>query len=262
MTSIDLRKSDRALLVGTSGSGKSTLAEHWLTRFRADVPNARIMVVDTKPRWRAESLADGTSPRRTYARMAKGDTIRGSMALSQMADWPLVWDHDVNPSQTVIVQRIQRDWRDRSATGLATLAFAIECMERFFGTQHVRRPSLLYVDEGHDFFTSTGQARGSDVIQRCYRAGRELGLTTVTGFQRPIGMNLQLMTELNVCALFHIDYAKDVRRLYDMGWPQNVGPPSEVQEHCFRLWRKGTPTAGLYRLQKDPDQSRGLENAG
>lgn len=257
---ITLRTADRAILVGASGTGKSTLAKYLLDQWRDDYPQSRVLVIDTKPRWRGTLLPDGGSPRKLYGRMAKGDEIKGAVTLSDMNDWPLTWDKDTNPSQTVIVQRIQRGWKDRSATQMATVSFALACMERFYATASAHTQSLLYIDEGHDFFTPNGSARGSDIIQRSYRAGREIGLTELTGFQRPVGLNLQMMTELNYLALFRINYEKDARRLVEYGWPLGTGPPTYEEKFHFKLWREGKPTAPVYRLSRKVDRHNGYAN--
>lgn len=246
---ITLNAADRAILVGASGTGKSTLAKYLLDSWRNDYPTSRVMVVDTKPRWRGTIMPDGGSPKKLYSRMAKGDEIKGAVTLADMADWPLTWDKDTNPSQTVIVQRIQQGWKDRKASQAATVSFALSCIERFYATASIKRPSLLYIDEGHDFFTANGSARGSDIIQRSYRAGREIGLTSLSGFQRPVGLNLQMMTELNYLSLFRINYAKDARRLVEYGWPLGTDPPTYDEEFCFKLWRNGKPTAPMFRLK-------------
>lgn len=250
---ITIKTADRAILIGASGTGKSTLAKYLLDQWREDYPQSRVMIVDTKPRWRATGMPDGGTPKKLYSRMAKGDTIKGSVALTDMKDWPLVWDRDVNPSQTVIVQRVQQGWKDRSATQTATVSFALACMERFYATADAKTQSLIYADEGHDFFTPNGSARGSDIIQRSYRAGREIGLTSLTGFQRPVGLNLQMMTELNYLALFRINYARDAKRLVEYGWPLGTDPPTYDEKFCFKLWREGKPKAPTYRLTRKAD---------
>ena len=239
-----MHASDRGILIGANGTGKSTLAEYVLSAFRDEYPNARIAVLDTKPRWRAEWQADGRPARKLYRKLAKGDTIPGSMTISRAQDWPIVWDQDTNPSQSVIVQRLHGSMSDN-------LRFQVGFLEKFFQTQDARRPSLVYIDEGMDFFTGSSSARGgSDIVQRCFRAGRERGLATLIGVQRPISINLQCLTETSWCALFRINFKNDVRRLWEMGWPQSTGPPSYDQDHCFRLWRSGRAIAPLYKLGK------------
>ena len=249
---VDERGADRATLVGATGTGKSTLAAYLIRAFRDDYPDCRVLIMDTKPRWRAEWLPDGTRSTRRYRHMAKGDTIADSMAIDRLDDWDLVWDHDVNPSQVVVAQRIGT--RRRPVTHRSNIVFQVMCAEKFFHTQDARRPSLIYFDEGMDFFYSSAAARGgSDIVQRCYRAGREMGLATMAAFQRPVGINQQTLTEMNYCALFDLDNRKDVKRLWEMGWPATIPPPHTEPFDgpdpvgTFRLWRKGT-RAPKYRL--------------
>lgn len=257
------RGADRATLVGATGTGKSTLIAYLLRCFQEDYGDPRILMLDTKPRWRAEYLADGTRADRRYKRMAKGDTLVGSMALDRLDDWDLVWDRDVNPSQIVVAQRIGT--RKRPARHASNVLFQILVAERFFDTQDAKRPSIICFDEGMDFFHGSAAARGgSDIVQRCYRAGREMGLVPVLGAQRPIGINIQTLTEINYCALFDLNFDKDVRRLWEMGWPKNEGPPhtepfgGNDPPGTFRLWRGGT-TAPKYRLALREDSQRGRE---
>lgn len=254
-----MHKSDRGILVGANGTGKSTLAAHVLTAFRQEYPDGRIMVADTKPRWRAAKLTDGTSARRIYRAMGRGDTIPGSASLSRMVDWNAAWNRNMNPSQSVIVQRLDD-------TQEANIRFQVAALEKFFATQRESRPSLAYLDEGMDFFgTNAGAKGGSDIVQRCFRAGRERGLATLIGVQRPVGINKQCLTETNWCAMFRINNVEDIKHMYDMGWPKNVPPPRYDQEHAFRLWRaEQGPVAPLYRLKNPsriPSKNRSKENA-
>lgn len=239
-----LRTQDRGIIVGTSGSGKSTLANHVLTTFRRDYPDGRILILDTKPRWRADRLADGTSAKKLYKKMGPGDFIPGAVAMSRGNEWGLAWDRDNNPTQTVILQCID-------GSHAANVMFQTECAKRYFSELDIRRPSLIYYDEGHDFFTQSGSSYNADIIQRGYRAGRERGLTSLIGFQRPIGFNLQCLTETNYCALFYIKYRKDMRRLHEMGWPENVPPPDETdfENHVFKLWRERVRNVSSYRIK-------------
>jgi len=255
------RGADRAALVGATGTGKSTFAEWWLSSFRGEYPKSRILVIDTKPRWRAEYLSDGTRAKRRYKRMAKGDTIPGSMALERPQDWALVWSPDVNPSQTVISQNLK-------LTKLQNVRYQAWIAERFFRTQDARRPSLIYFDEGMDFFSTSGTtAAGSDIVERCYRAGREMNLVTVFGSQRPISIPKLVMSECSHLACFALDNRADVKRLWDYGWPRTTMPPTRhdpnvCTEDCvqhdpdgtFRLWRKGF-SAPKYRLALDEERT-------
>ncbi|MGH7239169.1 MAG: hypothetical protein ACREHG_03775 [Candidatus Saccharimonadales bacterium] len=112
-----------------------------------------------------------------------------------------------------------------------------EAMEKFLETQHYKRPSLMYIDEGHDFYGPTGVAKHSDVIQRSYRSGAERGMSTLLGTQRPKTINLQILTEANLLYLFHIAFREDLKRLYEMGVPQSLTTLPESGSHAFRFYR-------------------------
>lgn len=140
----------------------------------------------------------------------------------------MAWDMDLNPSQTVILQNTEVDEEDN-------VRWQVEAIALFFKEQRDARPSLLYVDEGMDFYGPTGNARFGNAIQRCFRAGREKGLATLLGVQRPKSINLQTLTEANVLYLFRLDFVEDVKRLQEMGYPKTAGAPDE--DHRFRYMR-------------------------
>lgn len=230
---IELEAGDRAILVGASRSGKSTLAEWLLRRFRERYPEARLAVFDTKPRWRATRLVDGTNSRKLYRALAKGDTIPDSISCSRLKDWGLAWDRDNNPTQTVIFQRMDDEQENN-------IRFQVACANLLFRTQRANRPTLAYFDEGMDFYNATSGAKGgSDVIQRMYRSGAERNLASLMGMQRPKGVNIQTLSEMSKAYLFRILFDEDYKRLLDMGWPRDAYPPEEA--HVFRYWNVAQP---------------------
>lgn len=238
---IGLKSSDRGILIGASRTGKSTLANELLRLFHVEYPGCRRLILDTKPRWRAARLPTGQTTRRYYRDFVKGDTVEGSMLLKDPRDWQLVWDQDVNPAQAVVVQ-------NHNLSDRANMQLQLWAAEKFFRSVKADVPSLIYFDEGMDFFNVSGGAVGhSDIVQRCFRAGGEKGLTSLVGVQRPKGINPQLLTETSWCALFRIQFTEDVKRLWEMGWPRDAPVPTFDQPHAFRLW-KGAPEAPLYRL--------------
>ncbi len=236
---------DRAALVGAAG--KSTLAHSLITDFADEYVHntnpktrGRILIVDTKPRWRASKTAVGGNTRKLYKGFATGDTIPGSVALTDHNDWYMAWDQDIN-NNIVISQRI-----DLSPT--MCVAWQTMIIEKFFQTQDAKKPSLLYIDEGMDFFGPNGNGRYSDIVQKCVRAGREKGLATLIGVQRPKQINLQVMTECNVLYLFRINFTEDVKRLREMGYPLSIVPPSA--DHVFWYVRDRKVYPKLLKLKQ------------
>lgn len=225
---------DRGIIVGRASSGKSTLANQlvndFATRYVIDKKKpGRILVVDTKPRWRATQGVTGNNLRRHYRFFVKGDKIPRSVLLRNSSEWNMAWTPDLT-TRIVIAQRDDLDTEQ-------LIAWQVELIKKFYQTQKAGEPSLLYVDEGMDFFGVNGSSRYGTAIQRCYRAGREKDLSTLIGVQRPKCINLQCLTEANVLYLFAINYEDDVRRLYEMGWPKGEMPPRE--NFKFKLLRNG-----------------------
>jgi hypothetical protein len=148
--------------------------------------------------------------------------------MSRTDQWGLAFDPDTS-SRIVVAQRSDL------ADDAQVVAWQVGNIARFFDTQRPDEPSLLVIDEGMDFFGPSGNARFGNGIQRCMRAGREKGLCTMIGVQRPKAINLQCLTETNVLFLFAIDYEEDVKRLREMGFPKGVAAPRK--DYDFLLFR-------------------------
>lgn len=185
-------------------------------------------MVDTKPRWRATVAPTGKSIEKRYKRFVKGDTIPGAVILDNDKDWALAWDPDINKSGVVIAQRM-----DLESGSPQYVAWCVGIIRRFFDTQDPNQPSLLYVDEGMDFFGPTGSALFGNSIQRCFRGGGERGLSCLLGLQRPKTVSLQVLTESNILYLFHLRYEEDTKRLHEMGLPRNVTSPKQKYDFLF-----------------------------
>jgi hypothetical protein len=159
--------------------------------------------------------------------MVPGDLLPG-VVLSRPKDWDLAWDRELNPTGIVVSQNMDMDE--------ATLVrYQVAMIAKFFETQYWKEPSLLYIDEGHDFFGANATARYGSAIQRCFRAGAEKGMASLLGIQRPKTVNLQTLTESNVCYLFHIKFREDLKRLGEMGMTVRESPP--VDSHQFFFFR-------------------------
>jgi DNA helicase HerA-like ATPase len=222
---------DRGLIVGETGTGKSTLAKGILEIFRSEnLPKGRLLICDTKPRWRATRTIGGDTIAKRYKRMVKGDKI-DSMILDRPSDWPIVWDRNVNPSRTVILQPpTNNDYNED-----AEIRRQVWAIGKFFRTLDPKEPSFLYIDEGMDFFGPTGTAKHGTIIQRCYRAGRERGLITCMGTQRPACITVQAMSESNVKYILALGTESDFDTLRKKGIPREVRPVKA--DYHFRLIR-------------------------
>src|ERR1700721_4886999 len=88
---IALISGDRAFAAGGTQSGKSTLCAgspeydftnslcgNWIARYNNDSDNGRLLIIDSKPRFRAAFRVDGISDARRYRNWGYGPEIPGS----------------------------------------------------------------------------------------------------------------------------------------------------------------------------------------
>lgn len=232
MTTLDdiaIHKSERALLLGGTGTGKSTLGEYLIQHFVAEFPRGRVLILDSKPRMRAEWLPDGTSAARRYRRWDHGTVIAGSMAVhldgNPKAALRNVWTHGV---QIAIAQALE---------GAADRHRLIAVLEAFNRSARASRPQLVFIDETLDFFHGNGSPiGGSDAILWTFRGGREKGVSAAAGSQRGKGIPIQLRSELSQFYGFKLDHLTDVRECYEFGFPRGSMLPTEDFE--FVWWHK------------------------
>lgn len=237
---ISLRKAERGFVVGGVGTGKSTLMDLLGADFvhRYAAAGARRLILDSKPRYRAQYTATGASAAGRYKRWSHGKAIPGSVVVDDPRDMRLAWE---TGARTVIVQC-------ESANELPRLVLAARM---FLTDSRASRPQLVQVDETLDFFHSNGSPRGGDdTIVMLGRAGRERGTAVLYGAQRTKGFPATLLSEMMRLYALRIDYAADAKRLAEMG-----APPFELprQPHQFIYWYKGDydHVYGPYRLSLD-----------
>jgi len=240
LEAISLRRGERMLLAGGTGSGKSTLAEPLIADFHTRYAKGQVLILDTKPRFRAQWELTGLSARWRYRRWDHGPVMPGSVLVHHAADLTSAWrlGHRIAIVQT---------------EGGEELARLCAVAEQFYRTARASVPRLLVVDEMLDFYTATGAPRAgtSNVLVRVARAGRERGLGALNCAQRLKGFPGQILETMSKCALFRLDYSTDVVRLRECGAPPTFLPPED--DHLFYYWTKlaRARVYGPYRLAAD-----------
>lgn len=76
---IAVHTAERGFAVGGTGCGKSTLAEQEIDWFGSRYRDSRILIADTKPRFRADRQLDGLSAHRRYRRWGHGRAVPDSV---------------------------------------------------------------------------------------------------------------------------------------------------------------------------------------
>lgn len=212
-------------MVGGVGVGKSSLMDllgaEFVHRYRAR--GGRRLILDSKPRYRAQWTAQGVSAARRYKSWDHGPLIPGSVVVEDPADLVLAWK---TGARTVICQ-------GESSTDIPRLTAVASA---FLADSRASRPQLAQIDETCDFFHTNGSSRGGDdTIIRLARAGRERGTAALYGAQRTMGIPATLMEEMTRLYCLRIDYKKDAKRLQEMGAPPFAMP---TEKYEFMYWTK------------------------
>lgn len=237
LESISLRKQERGLIVGGVDSGKSTLAgllcQDFVHRYTA--AGARLLILDSKPRFRAEWTVQGVAAAPRYRKWSHGPVLAGSCVVDNPGDLEFAFKRH----RIVIVQSM-------SGRELPRLAKAAKL---FLDESRASRPQLVYVDETLDFFHKNGSPKGGDdIIIVLARAGRERGTAALYGSQRTYGLDAVLLGEMSRMYALRLDSRKDAGRLQEFGAPPFAMP---LEPHEFMYWWKGDYRRvwGPYKLQ-------------
>jgi hypothetical protein len=226
----------RAMWFGMTGTGKSTVKERLTEHWRLTQPLPRVLMLDSKPRFRAEWELNGTKAFKRYKKWQRGTAIPGSVRLpfiDPKSDLEQVWRLGFSCAIAQTSEQYMLPW---------LRAYAHE----FYGNAEDKYSQLLDVDEVADFFSTTGMARQGDSLLKIVRSGREMNVAFTGAAQRPKGLPHSFLTELSEVGLFALASVKDLEHLSDMGLPGDIDIPTE--DHVFYHFRRRGRVGGMYRL--------------
>lgn len=222
---IRIPKASRAFLVGETGTGKSTLAEILALEYLKEYPTARMLVVDTKPRFNAERELNGFTTKQSgrYKKWGIGsDAFKNSIAI---------------PGKDSVKRELDQVWRLHSRIAIvhtereSEWGYAAHVVTEFYERYGATIPRLVFVDELADFY----QHRvNSDIFQRIARNGRERNCSMIAASQRPRKIPVEVITEMKRLYMFHLSYKEDIKHVQEFGIPAMNMPES----HVFYMYDK------------------------
>lgn len=241
---------ERHLIYGTSGSGKSCHVDSEMRYVQYFRPEAMQLLLDTKPRFRAETVRGKYNFRRRqdagylYRHWQKGPVIPNSVYVDIYAEHPFrgLW---TRPGEIAIMQSGDaNDWRR-----MLLLA------SRFAKVHVDGRERRLVADEVLDFYgrTTWSIKPDQDVFYLAARTGRERNIGIALGAQRVHGLPPLVRNMASRVTLYHLDEDKDMRYLNANGIPDGVSPRGNF---AFRQWKKergGTMALNTFGVLEYPE---------
>jgi hypothetical protein len=214
---------ERHIVYGGTRSGKSSLMDWSVRHIQETRPQFMGLIADTKPRFRAETIAYGPNnafrkdASKLYTSWTKGPMLPNSVVVNLDSAHPFrgLWS-EKRPGEVAIMQSDEpRRWQQM--IGLMGA----------FAARHTPTERLLVVDEAMDFYqrNTLGIDPKNDVILRTARAGGERNIGLLLGAHRPYGIPPLLNTLSSRVSLFYIRFQKDMRYLWEMGVPETEFPP-------------------------------------
>lgn len=232
ISELSAQPGDRHLIAGTTGSGKSAFQQWETTTIASERPNAMQLLIDTKPRYRAETERMPYNPkgRRNaawrYEAWGKSPVLPNSVVADLNNPHPFrgLW---TRPGEIVILQSGEsRDWHRMLILLTAYVKANIKDRER-----------RLIVDEVLDFYqrNTFGIDMKHDVFYRTARAGRERRIGMSLGSQRLRGLPPLIIEMLSLLTLFHLSLDSDMKYLREFGIEDENSPAGN---YVFRHYRK------------------------
>lgn len=185
---------ERYLVFGTSRAGKSALMDWHMRDVQEQRPDALTVLVDSKPRFRAEQEVGPFGIRRSaekrYASWAKGPVVPNSVVMDLGSDKPFagMWK---NPGEIVIMQSGEMsDWKRM-----------LSLLGGFVNAHIKGRERLMIIDECLDFTVGT---RG-ELIPRttCFT---ELAVRAVREQLEPGSAHIAFTGYLHSSSTWHREY--------------------------------------------------------
>jgi hypothetical protein len=224
-------ESERAVTIGGTRAGKSALTEWQMRHVSQSRPACMQALVDSKPRFRAETergpfRKGRRSAAYRYEHWSKGPVVPNSVVVDIWDDHPFrgLWKR---PGEIAILQgETYQEWRR-----------ILALLNAFVSAQIKGRERRMIVDEVLDFYqrNSWGIDPKNDVFYRAARAGGERNIGIDLGAHQVAGLPPLILKMCSRLTLFHLRSDLDMKILQRHFGITDAESPNG--KYVFRQWK-------------------------
>lgn len=233
----------RVLYVGKTRSGKSTLALQSLNELLDIYPRMELLVVDTKPHFKASHLLNGLKADYMYRNWQGGDYFPSSVYLdagnkSVSLDYAFDIAHTISGKKRGAAIILQTDNK-------ATYPIIANRLLEHYRRSNKKRHVYIYIDEAYSLLKYSRYV--AEQVTLCVTAGGERGVGIAVASQRPRWIPVEILSEISRFYVFRLDNGKDKLNLRDNGLPPRFRFPNQF--YVFRYYNALNDDNRLLRLK-------------
>jgi hypothetical protein len=233
-------EAEREGTFGGTRSGKSSYMDWQIREIQHSRPDAMQILVDSKPRYRAETVRGPFRKGRKnaaylYTSWAKGPVLPNSVAVDLWDDKPFA--NLFRPGEVVILQSGESsDWKR-----ILTL------LDAFVKANFKGRERRVIVDECLDFYqrNTWGIDPKNDVFYRIARAGGERNIGLGLGAHQVFGLPPLVLKMFSRVTLFHLRADSDMKYLQSIGIPDAKSPEGNYNFRQYHVQPGGTVSEAI-----------------
>lgn len=237
------KRAARVVVAGGTRCGKSCLTD-WQIRYLVRmIPKIELLLLDTKPRFRAEYTPMGFSAASHYKKWRKGPVVPGSIRVDLDSSSPMrrVFRDD----RRIAIMQSSSAGGSTPAERLAILHAAYE----WWRNRANANPRFIVADEGMHFYRKNGYCIDSarDLFHEVSQTGGELDTGMIFETQLLRGIDSMILDHVSMLYAYFMRDERDIKRLYEIGVPKPYIQPEE--DYAFNLL--SVRPGGRLTMQRD-----------
>lgn len=239
MQDIMLLPGERGLILGMTREGKSTLAEVQIDNWYTNYDDADILILDSKPRFRAAMQLNGLPAKMLYRNWDYGTEVPNSVVIP-LRNIDQEIKHAWSLGYRIIIAQIPK------RSEIPKLDYAIHSA---YNNRRKGRKLFIYVDELNNFFKIgvSGVKAGNGIIM-AITSGGEKSTAFLGAGQRPRNISVESLESMTKLYWFYTPFAEDNKHLRSMDLPMTAQPPGS-RSYAFYFFNRLNKMQGMVRVK-------------